>query len=73
MAGTKGKSGGARRGSGPARRRFTLTQGTAVMLRELTRSRLRKKDVSEAEITAVLESLIIAAVDMRLNEREQDQ
>lgn len=68
MPGTKGKSGGARQGTGPARRRFTLTQGSAVLIRELTRGQLRKKDVSEAEITAMIESLITAAVDARLNE-----
>lgn len=69
MPGTKGKSGGARQGTGPARRRYTLTHGSAVLLRELTRSALGKKDVSEAELTAALETLIVAAVDARLKER----
>lgn len=63
-------SGGARKGTGPVRRRYTLTQGSAVLLRELTRSTLGKKDVSETELIATLESLITAAAAARLAELE---
>ena len=52
------------------RRRFNLSPGAAVLLRELTRSQLGKRGVSEAELTAVLESAITAAVDQRLAEIE---
>lgn len=68
MPGKKGKSGGARQGTGPARRRFNLSHGSAVLLRELTRSRLGKKDISETELTATIEALITQAVDARLAE-----
>lgn len=69
MPGNK-NSGGARQGTGPVRRRYTLTHGSAVLLRELTRSTLGKKEVSEAELTATLEAVIAAAVDARLVELE---
>lgn len=68
MPGTKGNSGGARQGTGPVRHRFNLSYGSAVLLRELARSRLGKKDISEAELTATIEALIAQAVDARLAE-----
>lgn len=70
MPGRPQRSGGARSGSGPIRRRFNLSIGAATMLRELTRSRLGKRDVTEAELTELLESLIVTAVDARLKELE---
>lgn len=66
MAGTKGKSGGARSGTGPVRRRYVISHGAAVLLRELTRSKLGRKSVSEAELTAEIEAAIVAAVDARI-------
>lgn len=70
MPGRKNRSGGARTGSGPVRRRFTLSIGAATLLRELTRSQLGRRDVSEADLTKTLEALITAAVDKRLKELE---
>lgn len=55
------------------RRRFNLGIGAATLLRELTRSRLRKRDVTEDELTKTLESLITAAVDARLKELESPE
>ncbi len=72
MAGNT-NSGGARKGTGPVRRRFNLSFGRAVMLRELVRSELGRKDVTEAELTATVERLIVAAVDQRLVELAPDQ
>lgn len=68
MPGKKEHSGGARPGSGPVRRRFTVSYGTAVLIRELTRSRLGKRDVTEDELTGTVEAVIKAAVDSRLDE-----
>ena len=65
MAGNK-NSGGARKGSGPVRRRFNLSFGHAVMLRELVRSELRRKDVTEEELTARIGNLIAVAIETRL-------
>ena len=59
MPGAKQRSGGARPGSGPIHRRFTISPPGALFLREETRSRLRKKDVSKEEITSVLESILM--------------
>lgn len=66
MSGTKGRSGGARMGSGPIRRRFTLSTPAAILLRTLTQSTTGNKDVSAAEMTAVLEDAIRQATDARL-------
>lgn len=64
------RHGGARPGSGPVRRRLTLSYGAAVLLRELTRSRLGRRDVSETDLVATLESIIAAAANARLAELE---
>jgi hypothetical protein len=58
MAGTKGHSGGAREGSGPIRRRFTLTAPAAIYVRTLTQSRLRRKDVTDDEVDETIEAII---------------
>ena len=60
--------GGARQGSGPVRCRFHLSYGAAVLLRELTRSQVGRKDVTEADLTAVLEEAIKAATDRRITD-----
>lgn len=65
MAGNK-NSGGARKGSGPVRRHFTLRFGAALLLRELVRSELRRRDVTEEELIARIESLIVTASNKRL-------
>lgn len=72
MAGNA-NSGGARKGSGPVRRRFNLSFGAAVLLRELVRSEQGRKDVTEAELTAAIERLITTTVDARLAELAPDQ
>jgi len=59
MPGTKGHSGGARQGTGPIRRRFTLSGPAAIYLRVLTQSRLQRKDVSNEEVDATLESILL--------------
>jgi hypothetical protein len=58
MPGTKGHSGGARQGSGPIRRRFTLTAPAAIYLRTLTQSRHKRKDVSDEEVGQTLEMIL---------------
>lgn len=70
MPGTKEHSGGARRGTGPVRRRYTLSIGVATMLRELTRSKLMRRDVTEEELMTEIEIAIKMAVDRRLAELE---
>lgn len=60
MAGKKQRSGGARTGSGPIRRRFTLSGPASISLRELTRAQLGRRDVSQAELTAQLEAALAA-------------
>lgn len=58
MPGAKGRSGGARQGSGPIMRRFTLPSPAAIYLRELTRSRLGRKDVTKDEVNETLEGIV---------------
>lgn len=59
---TNGKAGGR------LRTRYTLSRPAALLLRELTRSRLRRSDVSDAELTATLEDAIRIASDQRIDE-----
>lgn len=58
MAGTK--SSGNREGprGRPLSTRYTISRPAAIWLRELTRSRLNRRDVSREEIEAVLEELL---------------
>jgi hypothetical protein len=56
---------------GRLRLRYTLSRPTALMLRELTRSLYKRKDVSDEEVMATLEDAIRRAADQRLAEIEQ--
>jgi len=58
MSGTKGHSGGARQGSGPIRRRFTLSGPAAIYLRVLTQTRVGHKDVTQEELNKTLEGIL---------------
>lgn len=60
MAGQKGKSGGARAGTGPIRRRFVLDAEAAQVLRLIAFRELGRKDVSEADLVAILNRLVKA-------------
>lgn len=59
MPGNK-NSGGARRGSGPVRQRFTLSFPAALLIREFTRAAHKRRDVTEEELNATLESIVQA-------------
>ena len=51
-------SGGARRGTGPVRVRFTLDGPAAIYVRQVTRSRLNRRDVSADELNETLRQLV---------------
>ena len=57
MAGNK-NSGGARRGTGPVRVRFTLDGPAAIYVRQLTRSRLNRRDVTADELNETLRQVV---------------
>jgi mRNA degradation ribonuclease J1/J2 len=58
MSGNK-NSGGARRGSGPVRRRLTLSFPAALLIREKTRANHKRRDVTEEELNATLETIVL--------------
>ncbi len=57
MAGNK-NSGGARRGSGPVRVRFTLAGPAAIYVRQFTRSQLNRRDVTAEELNEALRQIV---------------
>lgn len=59
MPGAKQRSGGARKGTGPIRRRFTLSTPGAMFIRVETQARLHRKDVTEEELNATLEAIVL--------------
>jgi hypothetical protein len=58
MPGMKGRSGGAREGSGPVRRRFTLSGPAAIYLKVLTQVRTGRKAVTVEECSETLEAIL---------------
>jgi hypothetical protein len=60
MPGVKGRSGGARQGSGPVRRRFTLSGPAAIYLKVLTQVRVGRKVVTPDECSETLEAILAA-------------
>ena len=57
MAGNS-NSGGARHGAGRIRRRYTISAPAAIYMRELTRARCKRKDVTDQELEETLELII---------------
>lgn len=57
MPGNK-NSGGARRGTGPVRVRFTLDGPAAIYVRQLTRSRLNRNAVTADELNETLQQIV---------------
>lgn len=55
---------------GRIRTRYTLSRPAAILLRTLTQSRHGRRDVTDEELTAVLEDAIRIASDQRLSEIE---
>lgn len=58
MPGAKGKSGGARAGSGPAPFATIIGGPGAIYLRELTRRRLDRRDVTREECAETLRGIL---------------
>lgn len=56
----RASNGGARPGAGRLPTSFTLSRPAAIYLRELTRSRLGRMEVTQAHMGAVLEEIFMA-------------
>ena len=57
MAGNS-NSGGARQGAGRIRRRYTISAPAAIYVRELTRARRKRKDVTDQELDETIEVIL---------------
>lgn len=58
MTGKPRRSGGARLGTGPIRRRFILSRESAARLRVITRLWKEHRYVTEADLTSMIEMLV---------------